>query len=416
MGKMLYLEGFSGIAGDMTVAALLALGGSREKLDLALKSLALDDEFSYGIATGKSYGIAGTVFNVICHHDHPHDHDHAHDRAHDHSHDHDHVHSHGHIHRNLADIMQIVNRAQLSVRARKYVENIFRIVAEAEAAAHGCSIEEVHFHEVGAIDSIVDIVSAAVLLDDLDIDQCIVEALSEGQGIVKCQHGVLPVPVPAVLNIAQKHNIALRRTPVQGEMVTPTGIAIAAALRTGDKLPEKYRIKAVGIGVGKRDFGHANILRAMLIEAIELPSETDILVMECNIDDCSGEMLGLAMEKLLAAGALEVNYTPCFMKKNRPGYSLQIIAGQRDVEKLEQLVFENTTTIGIRRYPVERCCMQRNMVELHTIYGKVAAKRCVYKNIERIYPEYESVKALAASTSVPFYEVWQAAVAAAGTV
>ena len=292
-------------------------------------------------------------------------------------------------------------------------EKIFRIVAEAEAAAHGLEIDKVHFHEVGAVDSIVDIAAAAVLLDDLDITDCVVQSLAEGSGYVNCQHGRLPVPVPAVLNIAQAHDITLKNTPVNGEMVTPTGIAIAAAVRTKNALPEKYRIKTIGIGVGKRDFGHANILRAMIIEDCDLPKSENVMVLESNIDDATGELLGLAMEKIMHTGALDVSYTPCFMKKNRPGYLLRVIAPADRIAAIEYAIFANTTTIGIRRYPVERSVMARHAVELATPYGLIQAKKCSWQDIERIYPEHESVKAAAENARVPYKTVFDAATAAA---
>jgi len=248
------------------------------------------------------------------------------------------------------------------------------------------------------------ILAAAVLIDDLDITECVVEALSEGSGTVHCQHGELPVPVPAVLNIASAHSIALRKTPVHGEMVTPTGIAIAAALRTASQLPEQYRVEKIGIGVGKRDFGHANILRAMIIEETSAPEK--VWVLESNIDDCSGEMLGLAMEKLLNAGALDVSYTPCFMKKNRPGYRLSVVSTASAIPAMEKIIFENTTTIGIRRYAVERSCMERSSVEVETSYGRVVAKKCVWKDVMRIYPEYESVKALSEKCGASFADIF----------
>ena len=414
MSRKLYLEGFSGISGDMTVAALLDLGASQEKLSAALKSLQLSEEFSYSITRGSSHGIAGCSFNVDCHgaeHHHHHHHEHHHDHDHEHEHHHHHEHHHDHIHRNINDVMQIVDRAELTDRARELVGKIFKIVAEAEAKAHGKPVDEVHFHEVGAIDSIVDIVAAAVLIDDLDITECVVEALSEGSGTVRCQHGVLPVPVPAVLNIASAHNIALRKTQVNGEMVTPTGIAIAAALRTADSLPAQYIVSKVGIGVGKRDFGHANILRAMLIEEKSAPEK--VWVLESNIDDCSGEMLGLAMEKLLESGALDVSYTPCFMKKNRPGYRLSVVCCEAMIPAMEKVVFENTTTIGIRRYAVERSCMERSVIAVDTVYGKVEVKKCVWQDITRYYPEYESVKAVAGKSGAAFAAVFEAALRSA---
>ncbi|MBO5940497.1 MAG: LarC family nickel insertion protein [Kiritimatiellae bacterium] len=251
---MLYIEGASGISGDMTVGALLSLGASREKLDAVLKSLKLQDEFSYEITQKTSYGIAGTDFNVVLPHCHAHGHHHHH---------------HHHQHRNLADVENIIDSGEMSCRARMIAKRAFGLVAEAEAKAHGKLVDEVHFHEVGAIDSIVDIVSAAVLFDDLGESECIVTGLTEGSGTVMCAHGELPVPVPAVLNIAAATGIPLRTSNTKGECVTPTGIALAAAFRTGGKLPQAYRVSGVGTGIGKRDYGRPAILRIMKIEEVQ---------------------------------------------------------------------------------------------------------------------------------------------------
>lgn len=240
---MLSIDGTNGISGDMTVAALLDLGADQNKLEAALQSV--PSEFEYTITHKKSYGLAGCDFDVrlISTHDH----------------------THAHTHRHLKDVYEIIDKADMTDRARGMAKKIFKIVAEAESKAHGCTIEEVHFHEVGAMDSIVDIISAAVLWDSLNIESCVVTGFNEGHGFVECQHGLLPVPVPAVLNIAQAHQIALRPTDVNGEMVTPTGIAIAAALRTHTELPPAYTVCKQGIGIGKRDFGRPNCLRLLLI-------------------------------------------------------------------------------------------------------------------------------------------------------
>ena len=244
------------MSGDMTVGALLSLGASAERLKETLDSLKLGDEFSYVIAQKSSYGIAGTDFDVILPHHHHHEHDHHHE------------HHHHHEHRNLADVEAIIDRGVMSDRARALAKKAFRFVAEAEARAHGKPIEEVHFHEVGAIDSIVDIISAAVLFDDLGETECVVTGLTEGTGTVMCAHGELPVPVPAVLNIAAATGIPLRPSETKGECVTPTGIALAAAFRTRDTLPPAYRVLGVGTGLGKRDYGRPAILRILRIEAV----------------------------------------------------------------------------------------------------------------------------------------------------
>ena len=244
------------MSGDMTVGALLSLGASAERLKETLDSLQLGDEFSYVIAQKSSYGIAGTDFDVILPHHHHHEHDHHHE------------HHHHHEHRNLADVEAIIDRGVMSDRSRALAKKAFRFVAEAEAKAHGKPIEEVHFHEVGAIDSIVDIISAAVLFDDLGETECVVTGLTEGTGTVMCAHGELPVPVPAVLNIAAATGIPLRPSETKGECVTPTGIALAAAFRTRDTLPPAYRVLGVGTGLGKRDYGRPAILRILRIETL----------------------------------------------------------------------------------------------------------------------------------------------------
>lgn len=397
--RMLYLEGTSGISGDMTVAALLDLGASQEKLEAVLESLRLEG-YDCVVSRKSSYGLDGVDFDVRLH-DHDHDHVHDHDGA---------GHHHHHEHRNLSDVYEVIDRGVMTDGARALAKRIFLIVAEAEAAAHGVPLEQVHFHEVGAIDSIVDVVSAAVLVDDLDIDECVVDGLTEGRGFVRCQHGELPVPVPAVLNVARAFSIPLRRVDVQGEMVTPTGIGIAAALRTRDSLPGKYRVEGVGVGLGKRDFGRANFLRAMiLVEAEACPSDEKVWILECNIDDSTGEMLGLALERLMEAGARDAHFTPCFMKKNRPAYLLRVIADEERIGELEEVIFDATTTIGIRRYRVERSCMQRAMAEVETPFGLVAVKVCTGAGVRRCYPEFESVKRLSDASGVDFQTIFRLA-------
>mgnify|MGYP004645521999 FL=1 len=394
--KLLYLEGASGISGDMTVAALLDLGASREKLDAVLKSMNLEG-FEYQVSRKSSYGIAGTDFDVILH-DH-------------HHHEHEHEHGHHHEHRNLDDVCAVIDRGTMTDGARELAKKIFRIVAEAESKAHGVPVSEVHFHEVGAIDSIVDIVSAAVLIDDLGIRECVVTGLAEGSGYVHCQHGDLPVPVPAVLNIAQAHGIALRTSAANGEMVTPTGIAIAAAIRTRDRLPAEYKVEKTGIGLGKRDFGRANILRIMILEETVDPEQ--MYVLETNIDDATGEALGLALEKLMAAGASDAHFLPCFMKKNRPAYLLRVIAAAPEIPALERIIFESTTTIGMRKLPVDRTCMDREIRTVELPFGTVSVKRCTWNGVVRNYPEYESVRALAERTGKEFQLVFALAKQAA---
>ena len=420
---ILYLECATGISGDMTVAALLDLGASRIKLLAALESLNVEG-YSVSISRANSHGVDACSFDVdlehehhhgheALEHEHPHEaHEHHHEHEHEHGHGHEHHHEHGHhphVHRNLADVTAILNSGSLPPRARELALKIFGIVAEAESKAHGKPVDQVHFHEVGAIDSIVDIAAAAVCLDDLGIDDVVVTGLSEGTGFVECQHGLLPIPVPAVANIAAAAGLPLRILPVQGEMVTPTGAAIAAAIRTRSSLPESFTIRRIGLGAGKRDFGMPNVLRAMLIEetaAADAPP-ADIMILETNIDDSTGETLGLAMDSLLNAGALDVHYIPVFMKKNRPAWLLRVICREADAPALERIIFTETSSIGVRHLRAGRTCLARTELDVALPAGIVKVKKCTFDEQTFYYPEYESVKALSAASGVPFADLFR---------
>lgn len=412
--QILYLECATGISGDMTAAALLDLGASKIKLLSALDSLNVTG-YSVSIGRANSHGVDACSFDVELEHDHLHAHEHeAHEHEHEHMHGHEHEHEHAHHrpheHRNLADVTAILKSGCLSPRALELALKMFGIVAEAESKAHGKPVDEVHFHEVGAIDSIVDIAAAAVCLDDLGIDDVVVAGLSEGTGFVECQHGLLPIPVPAVANIAAAHGLPLRILPgVRGEMVTPTGAAIAAAIRTRSALPESFSILKIGLGAGKRDFGMPNVLRAMLIEetapADAPPSE--IAILETNIDDSTGEELGLAMESLLEAGALDVHYVPVFMKKNRPAWLLRVICRNADIPVLERVIFTGTSSIGVRRLRAERTCLARSVAPVSLPAGTVQVKKCTFDGRTFYHPEYESVKALAAASGIPFADLFR---------
>lgn len=434
MKNTLYLECYSGISGDMTVAALLDLGADREVLEKALKTLPVEG-FEIKISRVKKSGLDVCDFSVILDKEHEnHDHDmeylhgshkhgeeehthgedeahqhshiHLHEKSHDHGHVHLHEHSHHHEHRNLSGILHIISHADITPRAKKIAERIFTILAEAEAKAHGTELDEVHFHEVGAVDSIVDIVAAAVCLDNLNITDVIATELCEGHGFVRCQHGIIPVPVPAVVNIAEKHKLSLHITDTEGELVTPTGAAIIAAVRSMDKLPKKFSIEKIGIGAGKRNYDRPSMLRAMLIKDKTF-EDNQIYKLESNIDDCTGEMLGYVMELLFKAGARDVHYIPVYMKKNRPAYQLNVVCLEKDIEILENIIFEETTTIGIRHIPVERSVLKRRIEKIMTSLGEAEVKICLLKEKEKVYPEYESVKKLCLQHKLNFQEVYQ---------
>lgn len=422
MNKTLYLECYSGISGDMTVGALLDLGADQKVLEEQLKSLPVEG-YEVVISRVKKSGLAACDFNVVLdaeHENHDHDneylygHDHEHGHSHEHSHgshEHGHAHSHddghghSHAHRGLPEILKIIQDSRITEGAKKTASNIFRILAEAEAKAHGTTLDEVHFHEVGAVDSIVDIVAVSICLDDLGITEVVVPELYEGRGVIRCQHGLIPVPVPATSNIAQMHGLTLHMTDTEAELVTPTGAAIVAAVRTSDRLPARYKIVKTGLGAGKRDYGRTSVLRAMLIEEEQDISDV-IYKLETNIDDCTGEALGYVMDKLLKAGARDVHYIPVYMKKNRPAYELNVICKEEQIEKLEEIIFAETTTIGIRKVRMERTVLKREIQTVNTAYGEVKVKICNLKKGRRIYPEYESIALICKNTGLSYQEVW----------
>ena len=462
MGKTLYLECYSGISGDMTVAALLDLEADRSVLDRVLKSLNVSG-FETKISRVVKSGIDACDFDVVLdkeHENHDHDmeylhghhhkghennhfynHNHAHEDEAEHFHSHEHNHAHGagsaqdrhhHEHRGIKEITYIIEHSAMTENAKKIALRIFEILAEAESKAHNVPVDQVHFHEVGAVDSIVDIVSVTVCLDDLDITEVIVPVLCEGRGTVRCQHGILPIPVPAVANIVSANHLYLKMTEVEGELVTPTGAAIVAAVKTKDKLPETFEIQKIGIGAGKRQYECPGILRAMIIsqsaEIDEEKTQTEefknpeignnpkaenqetkdtIIKMETNIDDCSGEVLGFVMERLMKAGARDVHYVPVFMKKNRPAWVLNVICKEEDMETLQNIIFEETTTIGIRYSRMERTILPRETRTLPTPWGEVLAKVCTLNGKEQIYPEYESVAQLSREKEIPFTEIYR---------
>ena len=405
MSNNLYLECYSGISGDMMVAALLDLGASEEVLNKALHSLQIDG-FKIEISRVLKSGLDACDFNVVLdkkHENHDHDMNYLYGKN---THKDDHRHNEEHHHRGLSDIVYIIEKSNITDNAKKIAINIFNILGKAEAAAHGVSIDQVHFHEVGAIDSIVDIVGVAVCLDNLQIENVIVPVLYEGSGFIRCQHGIIPVPVPAVCQIVANHNLKLHLTNTQGELVTPTGAAIVAAIKTQDKLPGEFSIKKIGLGAGKRTYERPSILRAMLIE--DKSQNKDFIVkLESNVDDCTGEALGYVMERLLKVGAKDVYYTPIFMKKNRPAYQLNVICKEEDVAKLENIIFEETTTIGIRKQQMERSILKREIKKVETSLGEAMVKVCELQNEKRVYPEYDSIIEICKNKNKSYQEVYQ---------
>ena len=407
--RILYLECGTGISGDMTVAALLDLGADKDKLLRVLEGIP-GNGFDVRISRVKKAGIDCCDFDVVLDEEHDgHDHDMEYLYGHLHEHDHDHDHHHHH-HTGMKEIREIIGHLTMTDGARALALRIFEILAQAESEAHGVPVDEVHFHEVGAIDSIVDIVAAAVCLDDLDITKVAVTGITEGSGTVRCQHGILQVPVPAVERIARAHALPLQFTARKGELVTPTGAAIAAAVMTQQELPEKFVIVKTGLGAGKREYEIPSILRAMILEPCG-QKQQDVLAdriwkLECDMDDCTGEQLGYALGRLYDEGAREAHYAPVFMKKNRPGWELTVICDEAHREQLENVIFKETTTIGIRRQQMERSVLARESVSVKTQYGEIPVKISGENEHRRVHPEYEMVSEAAQRYGVPFGTVY----------
>ena len=378
--RSLYFECSAGISGDMAVAAMLDAGADQAVLKAALDSVPLQG-FKVEISRVKKSGIECCDFDVII--------------------------EPQHSHRHLSDVLEIIDGTKMTDKARSLAHKMFQIVAEAESKAHNVPVEEVHFHEVGAVDSIVDVIALAVCFDNLAVDKVYVPRMNEGTGTVQCQHGILPVPVPAVVNIAAAYRLPLHIMEEPGEFITPTGAAFVAAVRTDGTLPAEFKIEKVGLGAGKRSYRIPSILRAMVIKEDEAPHHDVICKLETNIDDCTGEALGFVMEQLFEAGARDVHYIPCFMKKNRPGYLLTVLCDRERRGDMERIIFTHTTTIGIRHSVMERTVLERKEKEIQTPYGPVKAKVVISEGKERVYPEYESIAAICRNTGEPFYEVYK---------
>lgn len=419
--RSLYLECNAGISGDMLVAALLDLGADRIALDKALKSIKAGG-FTYSISRVQKSGINCCDFAVhldVLHENHDHDMDYLYGTStHEHFHAHcdkasdnnEYIYKHTHQHRGIKEIEAIINEVEMTENARILALKIFDILAAAESKAHAIHKEKVHFHEVGAIDSIVDIVSIAVCIDSLKFDRVVVPSLSEGQGSIRCQHGILPVPVPAVANILQTYGIKVHVLPAEGEFVTPTGAAAVAAIRTDDVLPVEFKILSIGLGAGKRQYSIPSILRIMIIEDEDYENKDKhadyVCQLETDIDDCTGQILSYTLERLFAAGALDVHFMPIYMKKNRPAWKLEVICRQEDVPTLEDIIFAETTTIGIRRIVMARTILSRHQTILQTKYGPLTTKLCGRLGKEKLYVEYESAAAIARKYGIPLSAVY----------
>jgi len=395
----------------MTLAALMDLGVDEKSFRRELDKLKLE---GYTLVISKSIknGITGMDVKVMLTHDEEEDHhDHCyHEDNNVHNSDHDHSHSLDHHARNLRDIEALIDESDLSQGVKDFSKKVFREIAAAEAKVHDKDIYEVHFHEVGAVDSIVDIVGTAICLDLLGVDRVYASKLHDGHGFIKCQHGTIPVPVPAVMEMLSGSGIPLIQTDINTELVTPTGMGIIKCLSLGFGSMPQMAIDRVGYGMGKRETGGFNALRLVLGTMDEPDKDTpdEIVLLETNIDDMNGEALGYTMEQLFENGALDVFYTPIFMKKNRPAVMLTVIARIKDEEKLADMILRETTTLGIRRSSFKRYCMNREIIKVSTEFGDVRVKVASRNGFTKYAPEYEDCRTIARKTGKTFIEVFNA--------
>ena len=376
----LYFDCFSGISGDMIVGSLLDLGLSLDELSAGLSRLNVRN-FRLEAKKVVKGNIAATKFDVLT--------------------------GHEHSHRSLSDIEKIISHSDFSPRMKDQTSRIFRRLAEAEAKVHHSTVDQIHFHEVGAIDAIVDIVGACLGFEMLGIETIYASDLNVGKGSVESAHGTLPVPAPATAELLK--GVPVYSNRVQGELVTPTGAAILSTLCDGfGKLP-LFRIQKIGYGAGTKDFKEApNVLRVFQGERVsssqeDLPVESSVIVMEANIDDMNPQIYGHLQEKLLTLGALDVFACPVQMKKNRPGILLSVVTGRDLIDQVSDVLFQETTTIGIRYQETQRRILDREIEQIESEFGKVSVKVSRLRGkIVNFSPEYEECRSLALKHHVPY--------------
>ena len=405
--KVLYYDCFCGISGDMNLGALLDLGVDEAYLRQELSKLNLDAEYELQVEKANKKGISGTRVNVVLKsvmHDNNHNHHHHHHEVQTGiESDNHHIH---HEHRNLKDIESIIINSRLNERVKKLSLAIFMKVAEAEAKVHGKPLYEVHFHEVGAVDSIIDIVGAAVCLDYLQVDQIMASSVQLGGGFVKCAHGIIPIPAPATVEILK--NFPVKSGIVPFETTTPTGAAILAANVSIFTDHMDFSIEKIGYGIGHRELEIPNVLRVYLgfMQRNDIKEEKYIL--ETNIDDMNPELYGYIEEKLFAQGALDVFKTAISMKKGRAATKLSVLVDAKQEEKVLDVIFRETTSIGVRKYKVEKIMLQRDFAKISTEYGEVTIKNSYYQGEKVKYkPEYEDCKRIASEKNIPITKVYQ---------
>jgi len=415
--KTLYLDLFSGISGDMFMGALLDVGLDYSRLAIELEKLKLEG-YHLHVSRGKRAQIEGTKFDVhLGRHSHGHGHEHGHEHGHHHEHEHSHEHKHGHG-RNYAEIKQLILASGVSEWAKAKAVAVFDRIASAEGKIHGMPAEQVHFHEVGAVDSIIDIAGACIGLEFLGKPRVLASQPIDGTGWIDCAHGRFPVPAPATLEILAARGIALSQCEEPHELITPTGAALLAEFVEEFGPMKNFAPARIGFGLGSRDNPtRPNVLRAILGEtsaAAEHDWESDtIVVLETNLDDVSPEILGHFMETALTAGALDVAYAPLQMKKNRPGFLLTVLCAAAEADKFSELILRETSAFGVRRCMAERRKLRREFQMVQTVFGEVSMK--VGKldgKILQAAPEFESCRKLAEKKKLPLKLIYEAALAA----
>lgn len=441
--KAIYLETFAGISGNMLLGALLDAGFPIDVLKSELEKLNLG-EYELVHQRANKLGIDAQYFNVLLPHGHEHSHNHEHAHTHEehfhcqeyahtydpashheehHHHEHGHHHHehdaqklphahHHHEHRNLADVMSIIEASSLSQSIKDKAREVFTAIAIAEAKVHGKAVDEVHFHEVGAIDTIIDIVGCLLGLEYLGIEKVCVGKITTGHGFVKCAHGLMPVPAPATAELLQ--GLPQEKGRVAKELTTPTGAALAKVLgETALELPANFICEKIAYGAGTWELEIPNVLRVH-VGTIDDEKSSVILEVACNIDDMSGEVFAYVIERLLLAGALDAWAEPIVMKKGRPAYKLVFLVVESKLTELLDVVFEETTTLGVRYHQIERTVLERRSAVVTTPYGSVAVKYGLRNGaVVNIAPEFESCKEIAASAKVSLKKAMQYAQIAA---
>lgn len=440
MKKALYIEAFSGISGNMLLGALIDLGADAAYIEAELKKMNLG-EYELINTRADKCGINAAYFNVKIpgvteaaeaeeahlheHNDGHHCHHHAHgcegEEHHHHHHEEHHcchaheagAHHHHHEHRNFNDIKTIIENSDLSTNIKDKAVNLFRMLGLAEAKVHGKSLEEVHFHEVGAVDTIIDIVGSCLAFENLGIEKIYVSEIKTGFGFVQCAHGLMPVPAPATAELLA-HGLLYAKGNIERELATPTGAALMAALaEPSADMPKGFSAEKVGYGAGTRNLEIPNVLRVTLGTVEEVKNHA-LTVAECNIDDMSGEVWPYVQEKLMAAGALDAWITPIIMKKGRPAQMLSVLMHPQDLPVLEKIILTETTTLGMRYYDVARHCSERSFIEVKLPQGSVKVKFSqAGGQILNIAPEFEDCRKLAEASKMPLKKIMQMAAAAA---